>query len=143
MESVKEILSKASLYSDGRDYVFVRLPAQAITAAAGVVAELGEPFCGLVIDKDEVSLILPEEAWKDFSNRLPGHTTAESLYRLITIDTPLDMNLVGFMAYVSRALADAKVPILPLAAYTRDHILVPVNQIDAAMTALQKLRSGD
>jgi hypothetical protein len=142
MESVEQTLAKATLYSDGRDYRIIRLPNKAIMAAAGVIAELGEPFCALIIDKDEVSLVMPADAWEDFSGRLPGHTTAEHAYRLITFDIPLDMNLVGFMAYVSKALADAKVSILPLAAFTRDHLLVPTPQFDTAIGALQKLKSN-
>jgi hypothetical protein len=141
VQTVEQAIKSAALYTDGRDYVVVRLPSGAITAAAGVTAELGEPFCSLIVDKNEVTLILPAEAWEDFANRLPGHKTAEKHYRLITFDVALDLNLVGFMALVSKVLADANISILPLAAFTRDHILVPRDQFETAMTALQKLKS--
>jgi len=134
-------LKKTSLYSDGVDYAVVKLPARAITVAAGIIAEIGEAFSTLIVDKDEVSLIIPAEAVEDFANRLIGHTTAPTPYRLITFDLELDFNLFGFMAMVSQTLADAKVSILPIAAFSRDHILVPANQFDIAMQALQKLQS--
>lgn len=135
-------LKKIALYSDGVDYAVVKLPARAITVAAGIVAEIGEPFCTLIVDKDEVSLIIPTEAVEDFASRLIGHITAPTFYRLITFDLELDFNLFGFMAVVSQTLADAKVSILPIAAFSRDHILVPSNQFDIAMQALQKLQSS-
>jgi hypothetical protein len=60
---------------------------------------------------------------------------------VITFDIALEMSLVGFMARISQALADANVSILTFAAFTRDHILVPIDQFDIALAALEKLKS--
>ncbi len=139
---VQFALKQTSLYSDSVDYAVLKLPAGAITVAAGVVAEIGEAFCTLVVDKNEVSLIIPAEAVEDFGNRLKGSETAPTPYRLITFDLELDFNLFGFMAAVSQTLAEAQVAILPIAAFSRDHILVPSTQFDIAMQALQKLQSS-
>lgn len=139
-QTVEQILAVAALYSDEKDYVIVQLPAAAITAAAGIIAEVSEPFCALIVDKDEVSLVIPYEAWEDFSRRLPNHKVADKRYRLITFDIALEMSLVGFMARISQALAEVNVSILTFAAFTRDHLLVPANQFDIAMAALQQLK---
>ncbi len=141
VQTVEQILAAAKLYSDYKDYIIVQLPAAAITAAAGITAEISEPFCALIVDKDEVSLIVPYEAWGDFSKRLPNHKVADKSYRLITFDIELEMSLVGFMARISQALADANISILTFAAFTRDHILVPADQFDIALAALEKLKS--
>lgn len=141
-QDVLSALKQTTLYSDGVDYAVIKLPARAITAAAGIVAEIGEPFCTLIADKDEVSLIIPAEAVEDFAGRLKGHSAAPTLYRLITFDLELDFNLFGFMAVISQKLADSEVSILPIAAFSRDHILVPSQQFDIAMQALQKLQSN-
>jgi len=79
----------------------------------------------------------------DFAARLQGHEASPDRYRLITIDNDLGLELVGFMAYISTALAQAGVPIFPYAAYTRDHIVVPASHFDTAMTTLEKLRAGE
>jgi uncharacterized protein len=141
-QTVEQVIDRATLFTDNRDYVILHLPAGAITAAAGVIAEIGEAFCALIVDKDEVSLIIPADALSDFAARLPGHVASQKFFRLITFDIELDMDLAGFIARVSTMLAEAGVPILPLAAYTRDHILVPANQVEIAMTALERLKSG-
>jgi hypothetical protein len=137
--ALEQILKSASLYTDEQTYVIAHLPPGAITAAAGVLAEVGEPFGAVVVDKDEVTLILPSVWWDDFKHRLPEHEVAGP-YRLITFDLPLELDLVGFMAAVSGALAAASVPIMPVAAYQRDHLLVPAGQFDAAWAALEALR---
>ena len=140
-QTIDQALSAASFYSDGRSYSFVRLPVTQVAAAAGMVAQIGEPFCALLIDKDEVSLLIPADTWDGFSNRIPDSAVSAEPYRLITIDVELEPDLVGFMAHVSRAMADADITILPFAAYTRDHLFVPEGRFDIAIAALENLRS--
>ncbi|PJF38292.1 MAG: hypothetical protein CUN55_17755 [Phototrophicales bacterium] len=112
-----------------------------MTAAAGVVAEISEPFCALIVDKDEVSLLIPEEALEDFKGRLRDYQGENKRYRLITVDIELPMEMVGFMARLSQKLAEAGVSILPYAAYSRDHIVIEDKHFDNAMQALRALQS--
>ncbi len=139
--NVADILKQADLYSDDIEYILIRLPAQAIIVAAGILAEVGEPFAALIADKDEVTLVIAQDVLEEFSGRLRGHAVSATTYRLITYDIPLDLSLVGFMATVSSALAQAGISIMPLAAYSRDHILVQSSQFDAAMQTLKTLKS--
>ncbi|WP_162910056.1 ACT domain-containing protein [Aggregatilinea lenta] len=136
-----QALAHASLYTDDALYIPVHLPASAIVAAAGALAESATPFSALIADKDEVTLILPQSEWESFAHRLPDHRTAAP-YRLITFDQPLEFELVGFMALVSRVLAGAGVSILAISAFERDHLLVPAAQFEAAWIALEAARNA-
>ncbi|MEO0564096.1 MAG: ACT domain-containing protein [Chloroflexota bacterium] len=140
MDPIKQALQDATLYVDEDSYRLVKLHPSAITAAAGVIAEVGEPFGVLIADKDEVSLVLPDEAIADFANRLVDLEMGDT-YKLLTIEAVLPPDLIGFMAVVSRALADAEVGVFPYAAYSRDHILVPAHQVTAAIEAFDKLKA--
>lgn len=140
-DAVNHALKNASLFTDGIDYSVIKLPARAITVSAGIIAEIGEAFCVLIADKDEVSLIIPIDALSDFETRLKGYSISPFPYRLITFDLELDFTLFGFMAVVSDALAKAQISILPIAAFSRDHILVPTTQFDIALATLKKLQS--
>jgi hypothetical protein len=140
-QTIEQALSKASFYSDNETYTLVHLPPSAVIAAAGVIAEINEPFCALVVDKDEVSLLIPTEALDDFGQRLPGHVTSTQAYRLITIDVALEPTLIGFMAHVTTALAQVGIPIFPYAAYSRDHIVVPAQHFDLAIATLERLKT--
>lgn len=141
-QTASTILASADLYTDNIEYAVIRLPAKAITLAAATVAEIGEPLLVLIADKDEVTLVIPSEAVEDFQTRLHDFPQSPQKYRLITFNIELDFDLIGFMALVSTALANAGVSILPIAAFSRDHILVPANQIDTALNALQRLKSA-
>lgn len=140
-QTIQQVMQQAVFYSDDQPYLLIALPTGAIMAAAGVLAEIGEPFCALVVDKDEVTLLIPQEAWDDFRHRLPGAVVSPIVYRLMTVDVELESTLVGFMAHVSRALADNGISILTFAAYSRDHFFVSENQFDLALGALHKLKS--
>ena len=139
-QTPSDALQQATFYTDDQPYRLVQLPAKAITAAAGVIAEIGEAFCALIVDKDEVTLMIPQDALDDFGDRLPGHESGET-YRLITIDAILSPDLLGFMATVSTALAEAGIGVFPYAAYSRDHIFVPQGQQQTALTTLQALQT--
>ncbi|MCA9888872.1 MAG: ACT domain-containing protein [Anaerolineae bacterium] len=142
-QTVVDVLSQAVFYTDDADYVVIRMPARAIVAAASVLAEVGEPFSTLIVDKDEVTLILDVEAYEEYKHRLRDSQADIGLWRLITLDMELESDLVGLMAVISQALANAGVSVLPIAAYSRDHILVPAQKIDTALTALNALKTAN
>ena len=86
-------------------------------------------------DAHEVTLILDDQ---DLRNMRPGLAEAKVAngYRLLTFETVLDLSVVGFMASVSRILAEASVPILPISAFSRDHILIRQSDLASALKAL-------
>jgi len=139
-QSVDDVLRCASLYSDGQLYRILRLPPKATTLAAGVVAEIGLPYCALIADKDEVSLMIPDDALTVYSARLREASVSEEEYRLITLEAVLEPELVGLIARIAQALASAGIPILTFAAYSRDHIFVSNDNFDQAMLTLQNLQ---
>lgn len=53
-----------------------------------------------------------------------------------------DLQAVGFLAKVASALSDADVPCNAVAAYHHDHIFVPEHKAEAAIAAIEGLRSG-
>ncbi len=138
-QTVEDALKAAKLYTDNQVYRMIKLPARGVVAAAGVLAEINEPFGAVILDKDEVTLVLADEALSDFARRLYGHTASASTYRLITFDVELEPTLTGFMARVAATLAQAGVTILPFGAYSRDHLLVPSEQFDKAWAALKAI----
>lgn len=141
-QSLEDAIKQAVLYSDDYRYRFVKLPANAITAAAGVVAEAGNPFTAMLVDKDEVTLMLEDEDFEHYKKRLLNHEVSETFYRLITFDIVLDSSLVGFIAKISLALAEAKISIMPFAAYSRDHIFVPQDDFEQAIAVLENLKAN-
>lgn len=141
-QTVEQALQAAQLYTDEIEYRLVHLPPRAIMAAAGVIAEIGEPFTALLVDKDEVTLVIPADAIEVYERRFREHRLSDATYRLITFDLELEPTLTGFMARITAALAAAQIPILPFAAFSRDHLLVPRTQFEAALSTLKMLQKN-
>ena len=139
-QTIEQVLSTATFYTDDEDYILIKLAPNAITVAAGIVAQNGIPFNALIVDKDEVTLLIQSLALEDFVQRLREYEVAVMKYRLITIDVVLEPELIGFMACLTEALAAASIPILAYGAYSRDHLFVPVDKLDSALHTLENLK---
>jgi uncharacterized protein len=106
----------------------------ALLADASLSPRMTAPFL-IFKDRHEVTLVLDDA---DLRNMRPGLAEAQIAngYRLLTFETVLDLSVVGFMAAVSRLLAEAGVPILPVSAFSRDHILIRQTDLASALKAL-------
>ena len=62
--------------------------------------------------------------------------------RLITLRVHSSLEAVGFLAVVSAHLAKAAIPCNAIAGYYHDHILVPVDRADEALSVLEEIRGA-
>jgi hypothetical protein len=69
--------------------------------------------------------------------RVPPGVHAQRGYAALEVDGPLDLQMTGVMATLSSTLAHASVPIMPLATYDTDVILVPRDRLGDATAALR------
>ncbi len=86
-------------------------------------------------DPYEVTLILNRA---DFENIRPaiGDSRVEANFRMLTFTVELDFNVVGFMAEISRILAEANISICALSSFSRDHLLIHQDDLARALNAL-------
>jgi uncharacterized protein len=78
---------------------------------------------------DELSVVCLEA-------NLPYGVTCESGWRILKCEGPLDYSLPGIIASLAEPLADAGVPIFPIATYDTDYILVKEQHLETAINAL-------
>jgi hypothetical protein len=96
-----------------------------------------EGFVSLTRDKQEITLIVADDHWQQLESRFPG-VKAQAQRRMIRFDTVLDFSVVGFIAEISRALAEADISILSLSTYSTDAVLVHESRFDDAVTAVKQ-----
>lgn len=89
----------------------------------------------LLRDPFEVTLLVEEADWRAMRHAARD-ARVESGFRLVTLDVELGWDVVGFMAYVTRILADASVPVGALSAFSRDHLLIKQDDLGRALRAL-------
>jgi hypothetical protein len=120
------LLAQTDLFTDGKTYVLVKIGAAQVEYIAQEPSAWPEPFWACMHDKDEVSLVLTQEAFARSLSISP--LDISSPYRLITFDIRLDWDVVGYLAALTAVLAEAGISIFALSAFSRDHLFVP--QVD-------------
>ena len=84
-------------------------------------------------EREGATLILPEE-----EARAAG-LAASFRSRMITLNIHSSLEAVGFLAAITTRLAAAGMGVNPVSGYFHDHLFVPADRAEDAMSILQKL----
>lgn len=87
-----------------------------------------------VRDDRETTVVVEDDAVDSVDS-----TQVERGWKRLTFEMELPFELVGFLAAVSTALAEADVSVFVLSSYTTDHVFVRESQLDIAVTQLEGL----
>ena len=90
---------------------------------------LQNPFFAITRTEDELSLVLAESVEIESDKPDTG-------WACFKVEGPLEFNLVGILAGISTALAEAEISIFALSTFNTDYILVKQEQVQAARDAL-------
>jgi hypothetical protein len=90
---------------------------------------LHSPFFAIARTDEELSLVLPASVELESDRSDPG-------WACFKVEGPLEFGLVGVLAGISSALAEAGVPIFAVSTFDTDYILVKREQVQAARGAL-------
>lgn len=133
----KQLLRSAKVEVAAETFALVGMSREQLMGLLGDNAlspRMSAPFM-IFMDRHEVTLILDEIDLANMRRGLQG-AKIENGYRMLTFDIVLDLSVVGFMAEISRILAEAGVAILPLSAYSRDSLLIRQDDLAAALRSL-------
>lgn len=132
-----DILKQSSVTVSPEAYTLVSLSHESwklLLANPELSPRMTSPFM-IFMDKHEVTLLLDEIDFENIRSGI-GDPRLETGFRMLTFETVLDFDLVGFISEVSRILADAEISILPIAAFSRDHVLIKQADLAKALKAL-------
>jgi len=87
-----------------------------------------------IIDKNETTVIINQSKVND-----EDVIEIEKDWKILTFDMVLPFGLVGFLAKVSKVIADEKISIFAISAYSTDHILVKDKYLAKAKEKLENL----
>ncbi len=136
-ENIMRLLAETEITVHQDPFTIVSINRSEEAKARSLLVDLA-PFSSLTFDVAEVSLVVKEDEWSSLRNGFEKYQE-EGPYRLITFDIVLDLSIVGFMAVVSRMLAEEGVSIYALSTYLRDHILVKEGDCGKAVEVLRSL----
>jgi hypothetical protein len=108
-----------------------------VRAGVYAVARTSEALPGsfaVIDDGNEITVVVERSKLRE-KNVLQVETD----WRLLTFDVVLPFDTIGFLAKVSGALADAKVPILVFSGFSTDHLLVREKDLTATLAKLREM----
>ncbi len=86
-------------------------------------------------DKFETTLLLDEIDFETVRYAIRDAKT-ERNFRLLTFEIVLDFTVVGFLAEISRILAEVDISIVAVSSFSRDHLLVKQDDLAKALKVL-------
>ena len=85
-----------------------------------------------IMDEKEITVIIDQAKIND-----EEFIKIDRDCKLITIDIVFGFNVVGVIAKISGALAKENISIMPIVAYSRDHILIKKDNLDKTIEILK------
>ncbi len=136
--AIKNLWRQTKLRLWPEQYWLISLAPAQLSLAAQTLAHASDSFAALVLERDEVSLTLPERAWQTCSAQFANATVAGP-YRVLTFDLNIELSVSGYLLPAAARLAEAGVSIVPQCAFQKDHLLLKAEDTDRAVVVLQQL----
>ncbi len=138
MRDASELLSSSRVEVAAETFTLCsmdRAAWQGLLSRPELSPRMSAPFM-IFMDSREVTLLLDDTDMLAIGPGINDAMKVERGFRLLTFDIAMDFEVVGFIAEVSRILAAAGVPIFPISAFSRDHILVKQNDLATTLRVL-------
>jgi len=133
---IKQLLRKTKLKLSKEKYSIVSIPLKQFNRLD--LKKFQKKLFSLIYEKDEITLIINQDNWKSIKNNFKNYKL-EKNYRILTLDVNLNWNVVGYLAAVSKALADNKISIGVISTYLKDHLLIKDKDVKRAVNVLSRL----
>jgi len=102
-----------------------------LDARTGIPSWIAGEFWSITQTPDELSVVCLQEC-------VPSGIRHEGDWRIIKVLGPLSFDLIGIMALISSALAEAGISVFAMATYDTDYVLVKADQLERALKALTR-----
>ena len=137
---VEKLLALTSLRIHPNKFVLVTSPPSTIATIKQRLNDIDSSFFNLNTAEEEISLLLPANAWSTINNYL-SKAKAEDDYRLITLDAPVSWDTPGYLAKILSILNQENISVGVLSGFSRHHLIIKskflLQTIDALNQAIE------
>ncbi|HRH46291.1 MAG TPA: ACT domain-containing protein [Pyrinomonadaceae bacterium] len=134
---VKELLKQTRVEVSPETYFIISLQDkewQKLLENPELSPRMTAPFM-IFKDKWEITLVIDETDFQTCRHAIRD-AKIEGGFRLLSFDKILDFNVVGFLAEVTRLLAEANISIFAISAFSRDHLLIKQDDLAKSLKVL-------
>jgi uncharacterized protein len=102
-----------------------------LNAAAPLPTWARGKFVSLSRTQDELSVVCVQDA-------VPSEVKHENDWRVLQVEGPMDLAVVGVLASLTQPLADAGINLFAISTFDTDYLLVKAERLGAAQSALER-----
>jgi hypothetical protein len=133
---LQRLFARTKLSVLPEDYYMVHLPGDAKPIPGEWYRPATTRFGAFIREPREITLIVSRRKWLRMQRIFDKYEVSEAL-KVIIFDVVLPMTLSGFVAAITERLAEARISVLPISSYHRDHILVHKKDLPRAVRILR------
>jgi len=135
--NARNLLGRTNLVVLPEDYYLVRLPANTKPIPGEWYRPATTRFAAFIREPKEITLVIPRRKWLRMKTLFDKYKLAGP-WKVITFDIELPLNVYGFIAPIATVLAEAKITILPIFSFDRDHVLVRKEDLPRSVRILRE-----
>ena len=140
-ENLRKIFRRTKLVVLPEDYLMIRLPVDAKPIPGEWYRPLTTRYAVFVREPKDITLIIPRRKWLRMQAMFAKSQVSEPM-KVVIFDIELGINVYGFIAAMSKVLADARISIMPVSSFHRDHILVRKADLPRTVRLLRQFLQG-
>ena len=134
-EKLRRALTATKVVIHPADFVVFGLPLRTDDLLSQI--KLLPPYF-VLRDRYEITLVVTAKVWARISNKFRKARLSRP-WKLITMKSPTELELVGYFATLTRALASHGIAVNAFSAYSRDHLLVKKADMTKAKAVLVEM----
>ncbi|MFA5857235.1 MAG: ACT domain-containing protein [Candidatus Pacearchaeota archaeon] len=85
-------------------------------------------------DEDEITVVI-----KDNVIEKEDIISIEKAFKIVTFDSIIPLNLIGFIAKISQLLAKENISIFVISSFSKEYVLIKEKSLKKAVSALKKI----
>jgi hypothetical protein len=121
--NLRKLFGRTKLVVLPEDYLMIRLPVDTKPIPGEWYRPATTRYAVFVREPKDITLIVPPRKWLRMQHMFRKSQVSEAM-KVIIFDIELGINVYGFIAAISQVLANAKISLMPVSSFHRDHILV-------------------
>jgi len=135
--NLRKIFGKTKLVVLPEDYLMIRLPVDTKPISGEWYRPLTTRYAVFVREPKDITLIVTRRKWLRMQPMFKKPQVSEPM-KVIIFDIELGINVYGFIAAISQVLAEAKISLMPVSSFHRDHILVRKKDLPRSVRLLRE-----
>lgn len=136
-KELNKSLSKIKFKVLPQNFSIIKVPLKYLNRILDNLKRIRKSIYSVILEKEGLTLIISETNWNKIKTKL-NKSEIKGGYKVITYDASTDLNLVGFLSFVSEILADKNISINVLSAFKRDYFLIKKSKVKLAVKELNK-----